>query len=279
MESSMRLALVVLAALLGVQSQAAANGIKVPPSPIPAVSGSMLQGACSVGGTCIPGGANIPPAGTTITDSGVAFVSGTVTLSPYPTISAILDGANKSFVDVSLSYGFEVVDPFAPVGFTAPISVQFSTSADVVGPAADDDYATLAIYTANSLLNGIPIFTAEAGTPGSGAHASSFSVSKDFTGLHSLISNTAYVVSMEVFLQSNSLNSNIVATGYVDPIITIDPGQFDSAGLPEFDLELSPGVSNTPLPSTWVMMLSGLLGLGLFAYRGGKKDRAAVSVI
>jgi hypothetical protein len=82
-----------------------------------------------------------------------------------------------------------------------------------------------------------------------------------------------------VFLQSNSLNSNIVATGYVDPIITIDPGQFDSAGLPEFDLELSPGVSNTPLPSTWVMMLSGLLGLGLFAYRGGKKDRAAVSVI
>ncbi len=35
--------------------------------------------------------------------------------------------------------------------------------------------------------------------------------------------------------------------------------------------------ATTPLPSTWVMLLSGLLGLGLFAYRGTKKSRAAIA--
>jgi hypothetical protein len=33
--------------------------------------------------------------------------------------------------------------------------------------------------------------------------------------------------------------------------------------------------SPTPLPSTWVMMLFGLIGLGFIAYRGGKKQTRA----
>ena len=34
----------------------------------------------------------------------------------------------------------------------------------------------------------------------------------------------------------------------------------------------------TPLPSTWLMLLGGLCGLGLFAYRGSKKGSAAIAV-
>jgi hypothetical protein len=34
------------------------------------------------------------------------------------------------------------------------------------------------------------------------------------------------------------------------------------------------GVSATPLPSTWIMLLSGFVGLGCFAYRGSKKNAA-----
>ena len=36
-------------------------------------------------------------------------------------------------------------------------------------------------------------------------------------------------------------------------------------------------VAATPLPSTWLMLLSGFLGLGLFAYRGSKKSAAALA--
>jgi hypothetical protein len=33
----------------------------------------------------------------------------------------------------------------------------------------------------------------------------------------------------------------------------------------------------TPLPSTWLMLLSGFIGLGFFAYRGSKKTTAAIA--
>jgi hypothetical protein len=36
--------------------------------------------------------------------------------------------------------------------------------------------------------------------------------------------------------------------------------------------------SATPLPSTWLMLLTGFVGLGFFAYRGTKKDSAAIAV-
>jgi hypothetical protein len=36
--------------------------------------------------------------------------------------------------------------------------------------------------------------------------------------------------------------------------------------------------SATPLPSTWFMLLSGFVGLGFFAYRGTKKNTAALAV-
>ena len=37
-------------------------------------------------------------------------------------------------------------------------------------------------------------------------------------------------------------------------------------------------VTPTPLPSTWLMLLSGFVGLGFFAYRGTKKNAAALAV-
>jgi hypothetical protein len=36
-------------------------------------------------------------------------------------------------------------------------------------------------------------------------------------------------------------------------------------------------VTATPLPSTWLMLLSGFVGLGFFAYRGTKKNSAALA--
>jgi hypothetical protein len=36
-------------------------------------------------------------------------------------------------------------------------------------------------------------------------------------------------------------------------------------------------VSATPLPSTWLMLLSGFVGLGFFAYHGAKKNSAVAA--
>ena len=43
-----------------------------------------------------------------------------------------------------------------------------------------------------------------------------------------------------------------------------------NAGANPVDFELT-AVSATPLPSTWLMLLSGFVGLGFFAYRGTTK--------
>jgi len=54
---------------------------------------------------------------------------------------------------------------------------------------------------------------------------------------------------------------------------------FTSAS-PEYTMLESIGydpVSNTPLPSTWFMLLSGFVGLGYFAYRGTKKNATALA--
>src|ERR1035437_2893382 len=42
----------------------------------------------------------------------------------------------------------------------------------------------------------------------------------------------------------------------------------------EFALDAT---TTTPLPSTWLMLLSGFVGLGFFAYRGTKKNAAAIA--
>ena len=43
-----------------------------------------------------------------------------------------------------------------------------------------------------------------------------------------------------------------------------------------FSTTITP-TSATPLPSTWLMLLSGFVGLGFFAYRGTKRKTAAIA--
>lgn len=37
--------------------------------------------------------------------------------------------------------------------------------------------------------------------------------------------------------------------------------------------------TQTPLPSTWSMLIAGFAGLGFFAYRGTKKSSAAIAAV
>jgi hypothetical protein len=97
-----------------------------------------------------------------------------------------------------------------------------------------------------------------------------------------LVGDGAPTVSLDVTWNGNSIFSelnpatvnvyqtfafNVVGTG-TDALV------FTSANDPSFtyldDVSLT-STAATPLPSTWLMLLSGFVGLGFFAYRGTKK--------
>ena len=44
-----------------------------------------------------------------------------------------------------------------------------------------------------------------------------------------------------------------------------------------FDVNADGNLIASPLPSTWTMLIAGFVGLGFFAYRGSKKNVAAVA--
>jgi hypothetical protein len=47
---------------------------------------------------------------------------------------------------------------------------------------------------------------------------------------------------------------------------------------PDTSISIDVGfAASTPLPATWLMLLSGFVGLGFFAYRGTKKNAAALA--
>lgn len=64
--------------------------------------------------------------------------------------------------------------------------------------------------------------------------------------------------------QSLSFSSNDINTPYGPAIGGVS---FDAVG----------GISGTPLPSTWTMLIGGFMGLGFFAYRGSRKRASVVA--
>jgi hypothetical protein len=66
-------------------------------------------------------------------------------------------------------------------------------------------------------------------------------------------------------------SSNLFLFGGPDPMGSVT---FDLVG--DDILSFAPAVTMTPLPTTWLMMLSGLIGCGLLAYRGKKVSSAGL---
>jgi hypothetical protein len=79
-------------------------------------------------------------------------------------------------------------------------------------------------------------------------------------------------------VQKTSAYPNTTDPGYIVTITSSVPFQSatltnDIGGFEVADIS----VSATPLPSTWMMLLAGFVGLGFFAYRGTKNSAAALT--
>ncbi len=67
---------------------------------------------------------------------------------------------------------------------------------------------------------------------------------------------------------------NLVSTN--GTLLSSLTGRQSNVQLSAFDV-LGSSVTATPLPSAWTMLIAGFVGLGFFAYRGSKKNTAAIA--
>jgi hypothetical protein len=88
------------------------------------------------------------------------------------------------------------------------------------------------------------------------------------TGLAGTLDNGGGVLTFGGWRYANSSN------GY--PTITF-ANSGCCGGDSTFRFAAATFTASTPLPSTWLMLLSGFVGLGFFAYRGTKKNAAALA--
>jgi hypothetical protein len=85
-----------------------------------------------------------------------------------------------------------------------------------------------------------------------------------------LYSSGAITISGTTALQFSSLSSPLTSSDGIG--IEWGPDAYD-VGITNVDF----AIGSTPLPSTWTMLIAGFLGVGFLAYRGSKKDSAALA--
>jgi len=146
---------------------------------------------------------------------------------------------NYSWYESSGSNGYTDITLTGGGTFSA---IQFLASSGWYAGGADLLYQLL--------LGGVQVATGDAG-----------SLSSYYTGFNGYYGFSGATFD-EVRLQGP------LSTGPFDPT-AYEAGAYDSIAIGS--------VSATPLPSTWTMLIAGFVGLGFFAYRGSKKNAAALS--
>jgi hypothetical protein len=167
-------------------------------------------------------------------------------------------------VEPTLVYQIEFVGPSGNV--QVGVDASGTTSLTQQGGNADD--------TADAF------FDVDTLPAGPGGFPTGFAFSEIFAGqtFHdndlkfTLDADTIYYVNMEIILSGTSYaGGNATLSANIDPQFFAPPG---------YTIELSPGISNeaaTPLPAALPLFATGLGALGLFGWRGKRKNTAAIA--
>lgn len=190
---------------------------------------------------------------------------------PGNSVSSFLS-ANVS-ASITYEYAFEVA---SKNGVSVPVTMDFAGKLILGGGGIN-------ISNGNNFLDLASITLADQN--GNILKTESFSndngnnpISKSFSKQFNISTDQIYLISLFVSAQASSFSSNTTpgsATAFaeIDPALTCDPADPNCAGTTtNYSSDLA-----TPLPSTWLMMLSGFIGFGFLAYRGTKKNSAALA--
>jgi len=160
----------------------------------------------------------------------------------------------------TLLYYFEVVGPVADqqVGAMTNYSITVSGSST----QKDDNGDVIASSSSSASL--------EIGDSNTGVFYTNTTPGTYNQSL-TLYSDTIYFVDMLASAQAESNGGTALGHANVDPVFTLDPGYSD------YSIAYSPGItqgspSTVPIPSTWIMLLPGLAGIGFMAYRRKSKS-------
>jgi hypothetical protein len=212
----------------------------------------------------------LTPSASATLGSGSFTAIGTASLTPSPmitgTASLSANGLAESYT--SFSYFFEVV---APTSESAHLI--FAASARLSAGGQMPNIASLVV--GNGGPNLVSAYACSGNCPSTFPYPPTFNVNTPIT----VTTGVPYQVQEVLALVSQQPQTPFVADyyqhGFIDPVITFDKN-FASTGE---TLAFSQGVGNSPvspvpLPSTWGMMLMGLIGLGFIAHRQKSKPTA-----
>jgi hypothetical protein len=259
------------AVVVGMAFGAPSHGRATTILPTAVWSGAITNSNCS-SSLNLCGQSVLPVTGPGVTGSPPQEVVGSVSPSPsifaetaVPPILLPIDSRSASS-DAQLLYNIEVTCSGTSCAITVPvIGLGIGAVGSSPGPTASSDVrlivgttTILDVSSQNNTVTGVGPGLTQPVT-------SAFSYSDTL----SLVLDFIYTVELDADTNVGTSAGAQSATAFIDPLFFIDPS-FANAG--QYSILTSPGIGNsTPLPSTWVMLLTGLAGLGFFAYRGPRK--------
>jgi hypothetical protein len=215
----------------------------------------------------------LTPSASATLGSGSFTAIGTASLMPSPmitgTASVSAGGLAESYT--SFSYFFEVIAPT-----TESAHLVFGTSAGLSAGGQTPNIATLTVDGGNQ-QHVLSANACSGNCPSTFPYPPTFNVNTPIT----VTTGVPYQIqeSLSLIAQPQALVADY-QHGFIDPLITFDKN-FDSTGQ---TLAFSQGAGNSsvsavPLPSTWGMMLIGLIGLGFMAYHPKSKPALMAGLI
>ncbi len=210
---------------------------------------------------------------------------------PNPSLTASITLSTPGPYSQSHAQAFMRLDYYLTVNGTGtglvPVDVSsFGNVSMSAVPAGDIFSAAFATFQLTGPNPSAPALAAQVlslNDPGGGAANPGGTSNYSLAQLVSLQVGTTYSIDMyvNVAAEIGGAATSQVVTAFIDPVFTIDPGFADANS---FSLQFSDGIGDspdapatTPLPSTWLMLLSGIVGLSLFASRGKKKNAVALA--
>ena len=180
-------------------------------------------------------------------------------VAPFDSRSASADGQLLYDIEIICSSGCAPTVAYDMTGFG------FVTSL-AIGTASSEAKVTVGATTIDvTSTNG---GAATGSGPGLLLSGSSFS----YTTQLLLVPNFVYSVLLEADANASTLSGPQSASAYNDPFFFIDPSVPNAA---QYSILTSPGIGNSPVvpePSTWMMLLTGMAGLGLLKPIVGRRS-------